>query len=170
MFFVILAIGLTAAIISVHVNYIEKSVCEWPLRMRLKTLIAVLATHLRASLPLTVTEFISETKWSGSSRQLRPLNAIQRLDSASRGLLGSRSLLFTTPGGIVSFADGLIVTNSLALDLLTQQTIRSISIVRLRDYRRSSDRAFTPVSVASVKYDASNDFIFKMRYTYVTGL
>jgi hypothetical protein len=127
---VILAIGLIAAIISILAQFNKKTVPEWPLGINLNTLIALLATLSRALILLTVAEIISQAKWSWVSRQPRPMNVLQRFDSASRGLLGSTSLLFTAPGSILSLAGSLVVIVSLAMGPFAQQAIKSIDCMQ----------------------------------------
>lgn len=123
---VVLAIGLIAAIISILAHFNGQTVPDWPLTINLNTLIALLATLSRALILLVVAEIIGQTKWSWFSRQPRPMNALQRFDSASRGLLGSMSLLFTAPGSIFSLAGSLVVIVSLAMGPFAQQAIKSI--------------------------------------------
>lgn len=123
---VVLAMGLIAAIISILAHFNGQTVPDWPLSINLNTLIALLATLSRALILLAVAEIIGQTKWSWFSRQPRPMNALQRFDSASRGLLGSMSLLFTAPGSIFSLAGSLVVIVSLAMGPFAQQAIKSI--------------------------------------------
>lgn len=123
---VMLAIGLTAAIISILAHFNGQTVPDWPLSINLNTVIALLATLSRALILLTVAEIIGQSKWSWFPRQPRPMNALQRFDSASRGLLGSMSLLFTAPGSIFSLAGSLVVIVSLAMGPFAQQAIKSI--------------------------------------------
>lgn len=123
---VVLAIVLIAAIISILAHFNGQTVPDWPLSINLNTLIALLATLSRALILLTVAEIIGQTKWSWFSRQPRPINALQRFDSASRGLIGSMSLLFTAPGSIFSLAGSLVVIVSLAMGPFAQQAIKTI--------------------------------------------
>ncbi|KAI1099350.1 hypothetical protein F4804DRAFT_345568 [Jackrogersella minutella] len=127
-----LAFGLIAATYSVLAHFDGQKVPEWPFSINLNTLIALLATIMRAAMLVGVAEVISQTKWTWFSRP-RPLSHLQYFDDASRSFSGSLSLLFVAPGSLLGVLGALITILSLGIGPFTQQTIKTVPCVHTRD-------------------------------------
>ena len=84
---------MSIAIILLRFN--GRPLTDWPFSITLNTFISLLATLARAALALPIAESISQLKWVWFQRSHRLLD-VQAFDSASRGPLGSLSLLQVT--------------------------------------------------------------------------
>lgn len=123
---VALALGLLAAIISILAHFEGRTLPDWPLSINLNTLIALLATIMRAVMLVAVCEVLSQLKWSWFSRP-RPLSDLQRFDRASRGAYGSVQLLFVAPTNVLVVLGALIMITSAAVGPFTQQAVKTVN-------------------------------------------
>ncbi|KAK0633880.1 hypothetical protein B0T14DRAFT_599058 [Immersiella caudata] len=126
-----LAIGLIAAIFAILSSYNGQRVPDWGLSINLSTLVALLATILRASLVMIAAEVISQAKWSWFTRsgeQLHPLSQLQTFDAASRGAFGAAHLIPTvllrSPLALVA---AIITIVSFTTGPFVQQAIKTVS-------------------------------------------
>ena len=73
-------------------TYDAKPIFSW-YGVNLNAIISILSTASKATLAFSVDEAISQWKWILFGQQSRPLMDFERIDSASRGTLGSLSLI-----------------------------------------------------------------------------
>lgn len=124
-----IAIGLVAAIFSILGHFNGRVLPNWPLRINLNTLIALLSTIMRALLLISMAAVISQSKWLWYGRD-RPLHHFRNFDEASRGVLGSFRLLFTAPKSVYGTMGALITILSLAIGPFTQQAVNTVPCVQ----------------------------------------
>ncbi|KAI1484466.1 hypothetical protein F5X96DRAFT_664094 [Biscogniauxia mediterranea] len=172
-----------SAIIAVLVHFNGQPFPQWPYEITLNTLVALLATILRASMADVICQVISQIKWSWFQRP-RPLIHIQEFDQASRGLIGSIRLLFVAPTSVVGVIGALVTIISLAIGSFTQQAVKPVGCTQLvpnvqaslpmahfvpgsykNDYFRSSSVTFDAATRAG-EWDVSPD----MQGVIINGL
>lgn len=93
-FWVISVIAL-GGLILVLKKYDNQPLPSWPSQITLNTIVALLSTVARATLLEPVVQSLSQYKWIWFQKK-RPLKDYAAWDEASRGALGSLSLVFTT--------------------------------------------------------------------------
>ncbi|KFY10144.1 hypothetical protein V492_05157 [Pseudogymnoascus sp. VKM F-4246] len=125
--FVISMASLMATII-ILAKYEGKPIYNWPYKITLNTVIAVLATVAQVSLMVPVTSSVSQLKWLWFNEKPRPLVDFETIDSASRGPWGSLLLLGRLRS--LHWASLGAVTSILALTMppFTQQLLSSGSV------------------------------------------
>lgn len=79
-----------SAILAVYDN---KAVFEWK-GVTLNAVVSVISTASKASLLYSISQLISQWKWIIFTRTKRPLMDFERVDSASRGPMGSLELMW----------------------------------------------------------------------------
>lgn len=129
----LLSVGLFGAIAGILAHYDGQVVPDWHSSINLTTLIATLATILRAVMVVLVGEVLGQAKWLWfTTDKPTPLENLQRFDGASRGPWGSlrlMTLLLSSWGrgitSLVSFAAALVTIVSLAIGPMTQQALRT---------------------------------------------
>lgn len=147
-----------SAILAVYDN---KAVFEWK-GVTLNAVVSVISTASKASLLYSISQLISQWKWIIFTRTKRPLMDFERVDSASRGPMGSLELMWKCNSMYVAvtdfmrqnttaFADrnsgwlrlgALIVLLSIATDPLTQQLIQyKQQVVYTQDMNTRVNRA-----------------------------
>lgn len=89
----VLSVGFLVAIVVVLANYDGKALPNWPYGITLNALVSVLSTFMKATMAFSITEGLSQLKWSWFV-QRNKLSDITLLDSASRGPLGAAMVLF----------------------------------------------------------------------------
>ncbi|KAK4451188.1 hypothetical protein QBC34DRAFT_348174 [Podospora aff. communis PSN243] len=139
---VLLCIGLIGAIFAILATYNGQRVPDWGLSINLSTLMALLATILRASLVMIAAEVISQAKWSWfspSGQQFRPLSQLQAFDAASRGAFGAAHLIPTvllkSPVALVA---AIITIVSFATGPFVQQAIKTVNCNEIVPTSRAS--------------------------------
>lgn len=99
--------------------------------LTLNAIVSILATGARATLIFVVASAIGQLKWYRFSSS-RKLSHLQDVDDASRGVLGSLTILFTFKAGFLVSLGACITVLALAYDPFVQQIIkypgRAISI------------------------------------------
>lgn len=73
--------------------YDGKPVFEWK-GITLNSVVSTLSTASKAALLHAISELISQWKWILFTRESRPLLDFERIDAASRGPLGSLTLMW----------------------------------------------------------------------------
>lgn len=111
------------AIFAVLYLYTGKTIPQWPYRLSINTVLAVLATALKAVTVLILSEGLSQLKWLWL-KQSRPLTHLASFDSASRGPLGSLQLLFVVRRNLIASTGAILVVISLAISPVVQQLVR----------------------------------------------
>lgn len=132
-------------------HFENRTLPEWPLSINLNTLIALLATIMRASMLVAVAEVIGQLKWAWFTTG-RPLTHLQVFDRASRGVWGSLQLLFVAPLSALAVVGGLLTILSLAIGPFTQQAVRQV------DCQRASPKLNSSVPAAHF-LNISSDFL-----------
>jgi len=137
----LLCIGLIAAIFVVLAAYNGQRVPDWGLSINLSTLVALLATILRASLVMIAAQVISQAKWSwfSSNGQVHPLSQLQVFDAASRGAVGAASLIPTVlVRSPVALIAAVITIVSFATGPFVQQAIKTVGCDEIVPGERAS--------------------------------
>lgn len=100
---VTLLIGLAAvaSIIGVIARYNGRALPDWPYAITLNALIALLATIANATMSITLSSGISQSKWIRFKQGQAPLSDVETFDEASRGSWGALKLLVKRRGGYV---------------------------------------------------------------------
>lgn len=145
---VLLTIGLLAAIVAIMLHFENRTLADWPLGISLNTLIALLATIMRAAMLVAVAEVIGQLKWTWFSTG-RPLNHLQVFDRASRGVWGSLQLLFVAPLSLFALIGGLLTVLSLGIGPFTQQAVRQVNCQRPSSKQNSSVPASHFLNISS---------------------
>jgi hypothetical protein len=83
------------SMVAVLVAYDGKPIFDWH-GVTLNTVISLLSTATKGTLMFAIAESISQWKWILFANESRPLMDLERVDSASRGPLGSAKLLWPT--------------------------------------------------------------------------
>lgn len=108
--------------------------------LKLNTVISILAIASKSSLMFVVSESIGQLKWIWFRTGKRRLKSLQSFDEASRGPLGSFSLLFTRPNrksGLVTLGAAITVL-ALAFEAFMQQ----IMSYPIRQVDKDSSQAY----------------------------
>ena len=85
--------SLLIALAVILVIYDDKAVFDWK-GVTLNTVVSVLSTASKAALLYTTSELISQWKWIVFTSTRRSLIDFQRIDTASRGPLGSSEIIW----------------------------------------------------------------------------
>ncbi|KAF5661368.1 hypothetical protein FCIRC_11847 [Fusarium circinatum] len=118
---------LLGGICAILAHYNHKPLPDWNnlMGVTLNTLLAVLATVLRATIAFIVFEVIAQLKWHWISERFRPMQDMQRFDHASRGVYGSIKLLplaIKHPWAVIAIA---VAVASFATGPFVQQTVQT---------------------------------------------
>lgn len=169
----ILAIGFSlacfVAIVAVLSSFDGKQSPQLSYGLTLNTIVSILATACKSSLLFLVAESIGQLKWVWFFQQRkdtkRPLQDIQSFDGASRGPLGSLTILFEHKGLSLASLGATITLLSLAFDPFIQQIID----YPLEETTKNSDRA---VAKQAVWFNTGNDKVSasQVRNTVNTGI
>lgn len=106
-----------AAIIGLIAHYDRRALHEWPYRITLNAVIAVLATMSVTTLGISLQNGLSQMKWIRFKESKVPLADMETFDEASRGVLGAIKLLASRRGGCVSYVNGFTNLPCSCLDL-----------------------------------------------------
>ena len=90
-----------ASIIGVIARFNGRALPEWPYQITLNALIALLATVANATMSITLSSGISQSKWIRFKQANKPLSDVEVFDEASRGSWGALKLLVKRRGGYV---------------------------------------------------------------------
>lgn len=83
-----------AALVGLLLGYDGKPIFTWH-GVTLNSIVSLLSTASKAALLFAVAELISQWKWILFTDHARPLMDFERIDSASRGLLGSLRVMWS---------------------------------------------------------------------------
>ncbi|KAL2676481.1 hypothetical protein Neosp_010239 [[Neocosmospora] mangrovei] len=147
-----LALGFLAAIVAIPASYDGSTTRHWPFSINLNTVVAILATFMRAAMLLIMAEVLGQVKWQ-ALHQPRPLSDIYHFDYASRSIIGSIKLLWAVPPQIVSIVAALVMIVSPAVGPFTQQAIKTVPCLQTRPGAQAS----LPVS----HYVPADDTIYR---------
>ncbi|KAK8083683.1 Carboxylic ester hydrolase [Apiospora saccharicola] len=112
-----------AAIIGLIAHYDRRALTEWPYRITLNAVIAVLATMSVTTLGISLQNGLSQMKWIRFKESKVPLADMETFDEASRGVLGAIKLLASRRGGLLGSAGALIAILTLAFSPFSQQIV-----------------------------------------------
>ncbi|TPX12323.1 uncharacterized protein E0L32_006970 [Thyridium curvatum] len=128
------AAGFLGAMVGLVVHYDGQNASDWPYPVTLNAFVAVLSLAAKACVMFAVCASLSQWKWILYTGRSHVLIDFERIDSSSRGPLGSVALLATSwKSGLVVRLGAIVTLLALALDPFTQQ------IIQLRQ-----DVVFTP--------------------------
>ena len=158
---IIFSLACFIAIVAVLSSFDGKQSPQLAYGLTLNTIVSILATACKSSLLFLVAESIGQLKWvwffqQGKDVRKKPLQDIQSFDGASRGPLGSLTILFRQKGLSLASLGAAITLLSLAFDPFIQQIID----YPLREVKRNSDLA---VAKQAVKFDISDGWITPTR-------
>ncbi|KAK7927503.1 hypothetical protein PG985_004501 [Apiospora marii] len=98
---------------------------RWTFFIQPNTVISILVMVGKTSMLLAVSACLSQLKWKHFLDRRRPLSHLQAFDNASRGPLGSLSLMGNLRlGAILAFCFALVTTASVAIDPTAQQILQ----------------------------------------------
>lgn len=97
---------------------------ELPYDLTLNAIISVLATICKACLIPVVAAAIGQLKWCWFQAKSRKLQDLQSFDDASRGPLGSASLLLVPRKWSIASAGAFITVIAVLFDPFVQQALR----------------------------------------------
>ncbi|KAF2678905.1 hypothetical protein K458DRAFT_315808 [Lentithecium fluviatile CBS 122367] len=116
-----IGIGAVASIIGVIARYNESALPDWPYDITLNALIALLATIANATMSVTLSTGLSQSKWIRFRQAATPLSDMEDFDEASRGSWGAVKLLATAKGGVLGSFGAIVAIIGLALGPFAQQ-------------------------------------------------
>ncbi|KAK0620037.1 hypothetical protein B0T14DRAFT_566823 [Immersiella caudata] len=151
--FSLAAIGDLVAIFLVLNHFGGEDVPSWPVSLNLNSLVAILATLLRALLIFPIAEVISQEKWFWFSRP-RPLRHLEAFDLGSRGIWGSARLILVAYSSAVPFIAAITTIILLAIGPFSQQAIRADLCLRIVE---SQEPALIPVAARIPRFEVSYD-------------
>ncbi|OJZ83718.1 hypothetical protein ASPFODRAFT_35189 [Aspergillus luchuensis CBS 106.47] len=121
---IIVSAGLLAAIIIILKVYDHQPQPKW-WHISLNSVISFLSTLSRASLMFSVGELIGQLKWVWFAQQEQPLSHLQSFDSASRGALGSLTLIWALRVQHFAGVGALAMVLALGFDPFSQLLIHT---------------------------------------------
>ncbi|PYH71774.1 DUF3176 domain-containing protein [Aspergillus vadensis CBS 113365] len=121
---IIVSAGLLAAIIIILKVYDHQPQPKW-WHISLNSVISFLSTLSRASLMFSVGELIGQLKWVWFAQQEQPLLHLQSFDSASRGALGSLTLIWALRVRHFAGVGALAMVLALGFDPFSQLLIHT---------------------------------------------
>jgi hypothetical protein len=111
------------AIIATIWIYEGQPLPEWPYHLTVNTLISIYVVILKGALLLVTAQGIGQLKWRWFERE-HPLNNLSKFNDASRGALGSLTLLWMLKGcHIITSCGAFITAATLLIDPFAQQVI-----------------------------------------------
>ncbi|KAK3317722.1 hypothetical protein B0T19DRAFT_488907 [Cercophora scortea] len=120
-----MAMGLICVIIVILTlrSFDGKLAPEWPGRITLNTILALLTSIATVSYMIPVVECLGQLRWLRFSRQSRPLIDFDTIDQATRGPHRTLPLLFTFKGGLLGLLGALLSVSSILSVPVSQQLI-----------------------------------------------
>ncbi|RFU29032.1 hypothetical protein B7463_g7324, partial [Scytalidium lignicola] len=120
-------VGMVVLLIVLH-HSDGKSLESWPLKISLNGIVAGLTTLIRTSFMVAVASAISQGKWvwfypDMGVKTKRRLEDLAIFDNASRGPIGSLSLLWRTKAGHLVSLGAVLTLGSLAFDIFAQEVL-----------------------------------------------
>lgn len=153
------------AIIVVLAVYDHKPVPDFKYGLKLNTIISILAIASKSSLIFVVSASIGQLKWVWFQTGKRRLKSLQAFDEASRGPLGSISVLFSRPKrghGLITLGAAVTIL-ALAFEAFMQQ----IMSYPIRQVGKDSSQASTKQSFVVFDY---NDFDAEFDKGYMSAV
>lgn len=86
------------AVIGVLRAYDQKPPPSFPYGLTLNTIVSIIQQHPKLALLFLIVELIGQLKWVWLRQGKKPLKHVQSFDDASRGPLGSLTILFGHKG------------------------------------------------------------------------
>ncbi|KAK6857373.1 hypothetical protein PG995_007560 [Apiospora arundinis] len=143
----LLSIGIVVAMFVLLVEFNDKLVADWRFPINLTTLLALLATVMRAALFVPITSIISQAKWRWFGDKPRPLQDLQDIDSGSRSMLGAISLVpLAARASVPTLIAVALSVVSLGIGPFVQQAVGTQTCVRRVENAEAKD------AVAMVPY------------------
>ncbi|KAG4443094.1 hypothetical protein IFR05_001420 [Cadophora sp. M221] len=125
---ILLSAAILVAIIVILRNYDGQMQPDWNYSFNLNSLVAILTTVLRTALMDTVSDSMSQLKWSWFSKP-RKLGDLQKFDEGSRGPWGSLKLFVNIHRPHPVLLGAAVTVLSSGTGTFAQQTILSVSCV-----------------------------------------
>ncbi|KAH8173784.1 hypothetical protein LIA77_05203 [Sarocladium implicatum] len=119
----LLGIILLMALVMVLSTFNNKPLPDLPLSLTLNTIVAILATAIRAVTVFLIGQGISQAKWNQFVGIEKPLLNLHVYDEASRGPWGSLIMVLRTRGSALAVLSSFLLITSLASSTLTQSAI-----------------------------------------------
>ncbi|PKY05922.1 hypothetical protein P168DRAFT_317427 [Aspergillus campestris IBT 28561] len=110
------------AILVILTEYQGRSVPDLPMGLTLNTIISILATGAKSLLIYAISASIGQSKWIWFNPG-QPLQDLQTFDDASRGPLGSTTLLFGRTITSVASLGAAVTVTGLAFEPFVQQVV-----------------------------------------------
>ena len=97
------------ALVILLFQYDQKPLRDWKLNITLNAVISILITIMDAALALPLASAFGQLKWILLKRNKQRLQKVQHLDNASRGTMGSLTLLLSLHGRSVNHLNPIAV-------------------------------------------------------------
>lgn len=107
---IVASASLLVALSVILATYDGQAVFDWK-GVTLNAVVSVISTASKASLLYSISQLISQWKWIIFARTRRPLMDFERVDSASRGPMGSLELMWKCNSMYVAATD-LVIQNT----------------------------------------------------------
>ena len=164
------ASGILVAIIIILCHFNGQEIPQWPLRINLNTIIALLSTVFRASTLVAVSEIIGQLRWAWF-RKPRPLFDMHQIDRAGYGALGAMRLLPKARENLSLLLGVIIVITSIAIGPFAQQSVRIITCERRLPDSRPSIPAVNYINHGYTRTGAAQyDIEIAMKGAMINGL
>ncbi|KAK8099705.1 uncharacterized protein PG998_012946 [Apiospora kogelbergensis] len=127
----LVSIGIVVAMYVLLVEFNDKLVADWRFPINLTTLLALLATVLRAALFVPLTSILAQAKWGWFGDRPRPLQDLQRIENGSRSMLGAVRLVpLAARVGVPTLVAAALSVVSLGIGPFVQQAVGTQTCVR----------------------------------------
>ncbi|GKT85721.1 hypothetical protein CT0861_02939 [Colletotrichum tofieldiae] len=112
---------ITMVVLLAHFD--NKPIFTWQ-GVTLNAIVSILSVAMKAAIAFVISECLAQWKWILFIREDRPLIDFDRIDSATRGPLGSLRILLRTKGAFVVQLGAILTLLAVGLDPLAQQIIQ----------------------------------------------
>ncbi|KAI1084583.1 hypothetical protein F5B20DRAFT_567996 [Whalleya microplaca] len=135
----LLAVAMLAALVGTISPYQGNPLPQWPYHISINTLVAIYSEAMKAAMILVVGECLGQLKWSWF-KQPRPLEHLERYDSASRGSWGSLVFICTLRAKhrvILPYIGAVVMILAILIVPFAQQVVQFYSCT-IRDLTRNA--------------------------------
>ncbi|KAF9881496.1 hypothetical protein CkaCkLH20_00642 [Colletotrichum karsti] len=112
-----------AAMVTLLAHFDGRDVFTWQ-GVTLNAIVSILSVATKAAIAYVLAECMAQWKWILFAREERPLIDFDRIDSATRGPLGSLRIIFRTHGALPVQFGAILTLLAVGLDPLAQQLIQ----------------------------------------------
>ncbi|KAK6220136.1 hypothetical protein QIS74_05638 [Colletotrichum tabaci] len=140
-----------AAMVVLLARFDDEPIFAWQ-GITLNAVISILSVAMKAAVAFVISECLAQWKWVLFTREDRPLIDFDRIDSATRGPLGSLRILLGTKGAFVVKLGAVLTLLAVALDPLAQQIIQVREIVVYTQTNRNGGNGLPALNSGTESY------------------